>query len=172
LDEVPLRPGGQSFLQRLEQVLSAASAKPGAGVPTAVRPTDPASAFAHRAAALLGTRLVSCVERYPTEGDHSVLVVVVDRDAESWQPRLTALQAELFGNVDPTAPVQLEVLDRATAQALERLQAAGLIVSHVRASRHLHPPVAAAAVPLSEDERRRAQERWRQCARKLKLARI
>src|SRR5690606_24085246 len=79
LDEVPLRPGGQSFLQRLEQVLSAASAKPGAGVPTAVRPTDPASAFAHRAAALLGTRLVSCVERYPTEGDHSVLVVVVDR---------------------------------------------------------------------------------------------
>lgn len=183
LDEVPLRPGGQSFIQRLEQTLSAAPAASAQiselKADLAPRPpADPAEAFAQRAAALLGPRLVTCQERYPEADDTMpapVVVVVVDRDAEAWQPRLAALQAELFaggGGADAAAAVRLEVLDRATLQALERLEAAGLIYSRVRATRQLQPAGAAGAVPLSEEEKARAADFRRQAAKKLKLAKI
>ena len=175
LDEVPLRPGGQSFLQRLEQTLSVTPAGSPAPAAKPTPPADPAEAFAQRAAALLGSRLVACQERYPDGAADSVLVVTVDRDAESWQPRLAELQAELFasgaGGDSPSA-VRLEVLDRATALALERLEAAGLIHSRVRAIRHLHPAGAAAVSRLSDDEKARAVDFRRQAAKKLKLAKI
>lgn len=182
LHEVPLRPAGQSFLQRLEQTLSAAPAPADSlahfdATPAKPRrPADPAEAFSQRAAALLGGRLVSCEERFPDAGEAggaapSVVVVVVDRDAEAWRPRLT----ETFSNADPGAessPARLEVIDRATAQALERLQAAGLIQSRVRATRHLHPADERATAPLTKEEEARAAD-WRgQAARKLKLSRI
>lgn len=172
LDEVPLRPGGQSFLQRLEQTLSAV---PAAAAPAAKKPAppaDPGEAFAQRAAALLGSRLVACAERYPDGEAPRTLVVTVDRDADSWQQRLAELHAALFAAEDPLAAPRLEVLDRATVQALERLEAAGIIRSCVRATRHLHPAGAAAAAPLSDDEKTRAGDLRRQAAKKLKLAKI
>ncbi len=172
LDEVPLRPGGQSFLQRLEQTLTPAPAT--APVPAAkpAPPADPAEAFAQRAAALLGTRLVSCVERYPEGTVARVVVVTVDRDAEAWQPRLAELHTALFAGGDPLCPTQLEVLDRATVQALERLEAAGIIRSAVRATRHLHPTGPATAAALTDEEKARAADFRRQAAKKLKLAKI
>ncbi|MGH7943926.1 MAG: DEAD/DEAH box helicase [Opitutaceae bacterium] len=190
LAEVPLRPGGQSFLQRLEQTLAKAPAVP-FQIPAlkseiSKRPADPAAAFAQRAAALLGSRLVSCQERYPDDGDAAaqppVLVLVVDRDAEAWQPRLAELQAGLLAgggdagrggaNGDSRSALRLEVLDRATAQALERLEAAGLIHSCVRATRHLHPAGPAAGTLLTDEEKTRAADLRRQAAKKLKLAKI
>ena len=67
---------------------------------------------------------------------------------------------------------RLEVLDRATVQALERLEAAGIIRSCVRATRHLQPTGAAAAVPLTDEEKSRVADFRRQAAKKLKLAKI
>ncbi|MBM3854310.1 MAG: DEAD/DEAH box helicase, partial [Verrucomicrobia bacterium] len=131
LDEVPLRPGGQSFLQRLEQTLSTTpAAAPAPAKPPP--PADPGEAFAHRAAALLGTRLVACQERYPEADQPCVVVVTVEHDAESWRPRLEELHAELFAAAQPAGSVRLEVLDRATVLALERLEAAGIIQSRAR----------------------------------------
>jgi hypothetical protein len=174
LSEVPLRPGGQSFLQRLEQTISTTPAirsQTATGSPQRP-PADPSATFALRAGALLGSRLVACVERYPDTNDNAppVLLVTVDRDAEAWQPRLALLQAELFAGAQ--AAPRLEVLDRATVQALERLEAAGLVVSRVRATRHLQPAAAAAMPPLSDEERARATTFRQQAAKKLKLARI
>jgi hypothetical protein len=170
LDEVPLRPGGQTFLQRLEQTLSTATA---AKAPVAKpAPADPVETFAQRAAALLGSRLVACQERFPDHASHSVLIVTVDRDADAWQPRLAELQAEMFSGADPLCPVHLEVLDRATMKALERLEAAGLIHSRVRATRHLYPNGEDAITPLTDEEKSRAADFRRQAAKKLKLAKI
>ena len=172
LDEVPLRPGGQSFLQRLEQTLSPAPAAAPAPAAKPVPPADPAEAFSQRAAALLGTRLVACQERYPDADAPRVVVVTVDRDAEAWQPRLAELHAALFVGEDPMGPTRLEVLDRATVQALERLEAAGIIRSCVRAIRHLQPVGAAAVAPLNDEEKIRVADFRRQAAKKLKLAKI
>ena len=57
-----------------------------------------------------------------------MLYVVVDRDAAQWRERLNDLHGDFFGPglSDPLSPVQLEVVDRATHEALERLSAAGL----------------------------------------------
>jgi hypothetical protein len=97
--------------------------------------------------------------------------VVVDRDAEAWRPRLV----ETFPSDNATpgvSPIRLEVIDRATAEALERLEAAGLIQSRVCGTRHLHPLGARAAASLNDEEKARAADWRRQSARKLKLARI
>ena len=194
LDEVPLRPNGQSFIQRLEQTLSrapveAAIASDAPGKKPA--PLDPAAAFAQGAAAILGARLIACEERYPDAvgissagGDGGgvatcdpVLMVIVDRDAESWQARLVELHAGVFldavKNRPDTAP-RLEVIDRATAQAIERLQAAGLIELRLRATRHLHPAKAAEAapLPLSSEEQARVTALRAQAVKRFKLARF
>jgi hypothetical protein len=194
LDEVPLRPGGQGFLQRLEQTLSTASATPDASaqIPelkseiSKAPPADPARTFSQRAAALLGPRLVACQERYPEFNDSEpgsapppVLVVIVDRDADTWQPRLAELQAGLFApagasgnNGAAVSTVRLEVLDRATALALERLEAAGLIHSRVRGTRHLYAAGNPTTAPLTDEEKARAVDFCRQAAKKFKLAKI
>jgi hypothetical protein len=120
--------------------------------------------------------VIRCEERYPEAGSHSVLYVVVDGNAAGWRPELEALHAEYFGpdQGDPLAPVRLEVVDRATDEALERLMAAGLIATTTRASRPLLPADAgeAGALPLSAAEREKAGAYREQAARKLKMARL
>jgi hypothetical protein len=180
LDEVPLRPGGQSFLQRLEQTLSPAQPVPAAPVAKPPPPADPVEAFAQQAAALLGARLVACQERYPEDdgaGAPPILVVVVDREAEAWQPRLAELHTQVCaageaGRTPAAGGPRLEVIDRATVQALERLEAMGLIRSRVRATRQLQPAAAATAAPLTDEEKARAADLRRQAAKKLKLGKI
>ena len=106
---------------------------PGAGRGTHAAPLFWGEAFSQRAAALLGARLVACQERFPDGPAGCVIVVTVDCDAEVWQPRLAEMHAALFAGREPSEPPRLEVLDCATAQALERLEAAGLIRTCVRA---------------------------------------
>jgi hypothetical protein len=117
--------------------------------------------------------LVACEERYPIEAPHSVLMVVVDRDAQLWSERLRDAHTQLFGpgTMDPLAPVQLEVIDHATSDALKRLTDAGLIASNVRATRRLHPPTEPPAA-LSAAAIARITEHQDKAARKLKMARL
>ena len=100
-----------------------------------------------------------------------MLYVVVEGQAALYRPRLEALHAKLCGDIESVAPVRLEVLDRATHEALERLIAAGLIAPISRAARPLHP-VAETPVPLSADELARAKAHRDLAARKLKMARL
>ncbi len=181
IKEIKLRSGRQAFLERLQQLVAPARPAPaGPGAATAATavearalPADRALAFAQLAVERVNGALVRCEERYPQAGPHSVLVVVVERDAAGWSRQLGSLHAELFGpgKADPLAPVQLEVIDRATDETIQRLVAAGLISRTTRAVRPLLASGdTAETAPLSAEERARAGSFRERAARKLKMA--
>jgi hypothetical protein len=86
------------------------------------------------------------------------------------------LHADYFGpgRGDPSSPVRLEVIDRATHDALQRLLDAGLIARATRASRPIWPPETAGALPppLSAAELEKAAAHRQIAGRKLKIARV
>jgi hypothetical protein len=172
LSSIRFRGGKQAFLSRLEQLVSQAQ-KPAAVVSRKkALPVDRALGFSEIARKLLGSDCVRCEERYPSEGSHSVIVVVVDRDAPLYREKLSEPFEEFFGKdvSDPLAPVALEVIDRSTDEAMARLVAAGLISPSTRAIRELGAPGEESPSKLSEAERQIAQEHRRQAIRKLKMA--
>lgn len=177
--EIKLRSGRSAFVERLQQLVTppTSSRIPQSQIlnPKSSIPSDRAIAFAQLAREKINGALVRCEERYPQSGPHSVLVVVVERDAAQVRERLAGLHGELFGpgQTDPLAPTQLEVIDRATDEALERLIAAGLIHRATRATRPLFPQAEAATPPpLSTEELARAKAHREQAHRKLKMARL
>jgi len=184
--EIKLRSGRQAFVERLQQLVTPAggkhtqlaqAGKPGEPGPATAKklPADRAVAFAQLAAERIDGAMVRCEERYPENGSHSVLVVVVERDANQYRARLDSLHAELFGQekTDPLAPVQLEVLDRATDEAIQRLIAAGLIAKTTRAARPLFPTEEnSEAAPLSAEEKAQSAAHRDRARRKLKLATV
>jgi superfamily II DNA or RNA helicase len=181
LKEIKLRSGAQKFLARLDQLMSAkaAAATPAAPPGPEPRPELPADrslGFARKARAQIDGALICCEERYPAQGAHSVLYVVVERDAAQHRDRLASLHQEFFGHGagDPLAPVQLEVVDRATHDALERLAAAGLLTLTTRGARPLLPEPLAneGPAPLSAEERAKVDAHRAAATRKLKMARL
>ncbi len=136
-------------------------------------PADRPMGFAHAVRERINGALLRCEEQYPQEEPHPVLYVVVERDAAHCREQLGALHQEFFGpgQSDPSAPVSLEVVDRATDEALRRLIAAGLVSRTTRASRRLWPDEGGAAwPPLSEAEHERAAAFRARAARQLKMA--
>jgi superfamily II DNA or RNA helicase len=177
LDAIPLRSGRQAFLSKLNQLVGEARPAAAGNLESQISdlksslPSDRPRAFAEEARRQLGAALVACEERFPRDGEHSVLYVVIEGQAALHRPRLEALHAQLCGALASVAPVRLEVLDRATHEALERLIAAGLIAPISRAARPLHP-VAETPTPLSAEELTRAQAHRAVAARKHKMARL
>ena len=178
LGAIPLRTGGQAFLTKLNQLVGdvpkpagAGDLKPDISNLKLAKPSDRPRAFAEEARRQIGASLLFCEERFPREGAHSVLYVVVEGQAALHRPRLAALHAELCADLESITPVRLEVLDRATHEALERLIAAGLIAPVSRASRPLHP-VAETLAPLSAEELARAKTHRDLAARKLKMSQL
>ncbi|MBN8246804.1 MAG: DEAD/DEAH box helicase, partial [Verrucomicrobia bacterium] len=109
LEAIPLRGGSQAFLERLEQLAIRPAGEPAKASGTAPRPPLPADralGFAAAAAAGLQGALAGCEERYPRDGSHSVLYVVVEGDAARWRERLTSLHDEYFQDADPLTPVR------------------------------------------------------------------
>jgi len=104
--------------------------------------------------------LLRVEERFPREDGPSMLFVVVERDATMWQSRLAETHTELFSHNH----TGLLVIDRATADALEAMEKAGLIAPQLRAVRTVHP---AADTPAALPHMR---ERETFLARQLKLA--
>jgi superfamily II DNA or RNA helicase len=172
LNAIRFRGGKQAFISRLEQLVSPAQ-KPDAPISRKkTLPVDRGLGFSEIVRKLLGSACVRCEERYPAEGSHSVIVVVVDRDALLHREKLSAAFEEFFGKEvsDPLAPVTLEVIDRSTDEAMTRLVAAGLISTSTRAIRELGESGVESPSKLTEAERRIAQEHRRQASRKLKMA--
>jgi len=172
---VPLKKGPQAFMERLNQVMATPTPPKKKGEPKVeTLPVDRSAGFATRASELLGGHLVACEERYPEEGEHSVIVVVVDREAREWQDRLGSVHEELFGRdkIDPLSPVQLQVIDRPTFDALQRLSEAGLLKTTLRATRHLYPAPEQEAGELTEEEKRKTADLREKAGRKLKMARV
>jgi hypothetical protein len=175
LSKLALTSGRQTFLSRLQQLLGPSVAGPGSEAPKLL-PADRSLAFAQTVREKLGGALIRCEESYPLEGAHSVLFVVVERDAPLWSERLAPLHQEFFGEGkwDPLAPVKIEVIDRATDEALRRLVEAGLVASSTRAIRSLCLATedGNGAAALSEEERQKALAHRQQAARKLKMAHL
>lgn len=173
--EIKLRSGRQAFLAKLEQLVTPRTAE---AAPTgAIKPPLPADrplGFAAAAQQRINGALCRCEERYPNDGPHSVLYVVVERDAMQWREKLNALHEEYFPREqsDTLSPVRLEVIDRATDEALNRLIELGLVSRTTRAIRPLFPTDTSAAqpAPLSEAEPQQAAAHRQQAARKLKMA--
>jgi hypothetical protein len=176
LGTIKLRTGRQALLAKLEQLVGATVTQTETNKISTPSPADRALGFSQRLRQQLNGALLRCEERYPAEGAHSVLCVVVDRDAAQWRDRLGALHAEFFGpgQGDPLAPVQLEILDRATDEALARLLAAGLISGTTRATRQLFPESEPGgdSSSLSADERLKLEAHHSQAARRLKMTRL
>jgi hypothetical protein len=176
LDKIKLAGGRQVFLKKLEQIMAPTTAvTPAAPVPRML-PVDRSLAFSQRAREIVDGALVRCEERYPSNEPHSVLLVVVDRDAPLWMERLVPLHQELFGagRIDPLAPVMLEVIDRATDEALQRLSKNGLVTLTSRATRPLFSKETPADEPvaLTEEERNKIATHRQAAARKLKMVQL
>ncbi len=177
LSQIPFGGGRQAFLAKLHQLMATRPAQPlQPAVPAApALPLDRSLAFSQRAREKFNGALLHIEERFPTQGAHSVLLVVVERDAGEWRAKLAAVHQELLGpgKADPLAPVLLEVLDRASFEALDRLTKAGLIASATRAIRPLTTPTeGGSAAGLSAAEQEQAAAHRGQAARKVKMARL
>jgi hypothetical protein len=168
-----IRSGRQSFIERLQQLVASKKLASEAA-PRPPRVADPALAFARAARETINGALVRCEERYPISSPESVLLVVVDKDAASWRERLATLHAEVFrSNTDPLAPCKLEVIDRATDEALQRLIAAGLITKADRAIRPLDDAQGAqGSIALTAEEQTQVTAHRANAERKLKAARL
>ncbi|HVR35614.1 MAG TPA: C-terminal helicase domain-containing protein, partial [Methylomirabilota bacterium] len=176
LSSIQFQSGRQAFLNRLRQLIAPADLNTSAPDRQPPLPADRALGFAHEAGRRINGALLRCEERYPEQAPHSVLYIVVDRDAAQWRERLNALHQDYFGpgRSDPLAPVRLEVIDRATDEALQRLIDAGLVAKTTRATRPLFPvnesdPVTPALTAEQQEEIAALKQ---QAARKLKMARV
>jgi hypothetical protein len=172
LSAIRFRGGKQAFISRLTQLVSPPPKPPPHISRKKSLPVDRGLAFSEIARKLLGSACIRCEERYPAEGSHSVIVVVVDRDPLLHREKLSASFEEYFGKgvSDPLAPVTLEVIDRSTDEAMARLMAAGLISPTTRAIRELGVSDGQSAFGLTEKEHQIAQEHRRLAGRKLKMA--
>lgn len=116
-DEVKMRSTGKAFLEQLEQLMSKPKSIP---APRKTPPVEQPFAFGQLLADMLGELLISCEER--SIESRSKLVIVVDGDTAQLRERIEKLAAEVFSETR-----EIEVLDRATAETLERLIASGLL---------------------------------------------
>ena len=177
LGAIKLQSGRQAFLAKLQQLVTLPTAEPKpAPQANPVLPADRPRGFAAAASQRINGALMRCEERYPNDGAHSVLYVVVDRDAAQCREKLSSLHEEYFGagRWDPLAPVRLEVIDRATDEALQRLIESGLLAKTTRASRSLWPDETSDPTPppLSDAEVQQVAVHRQQATRKLKMARV
>jgi hypothetical protein len=178
LTEIKLQTGRQAFLAKLQQLVTvpAQGPKPEARDIKPPLPADRPQGFASAVRQRINGALLRCEERYPNDAPHSVLYVVVERDAAQYREQLGSLHTEYFGpgQWDPLSPVRLEVIDRATDEALQRLIDAGLLARTTRATRPLWPaePAETAPPPLSAAELEKLSAHRQRAARKLKMARV
>lgn len=178
--EIKLRGGRQAFVERLQQLV-AHTGKPAPGVAGKTPAdhqrrlsADPSLAFAQLARERMDGALVACEERYPEKGPHTVILAVVERDTAQMREQLAALHRDVFtkGKTDPLAPVQLQVIDRATHEAIERMIAAGLLSPTCRASRPLFGEAVAEEAPLSAEEIAQAAAQREAAGKKLRMAEV
>ncbi|MBV9127618.1 MAG: DEAD/DEAH box helicase, partial [Verrucomicrobia bacterium] len=154
-------PSEDDLLDRLQALLASTEAaeKPAAKLPARsvqaeeeIPPAERARIFGERAAALLKGGLLSIDERATNDASDAassavrklLLVVVENGEAERSRALLEPLRARCFppqpGGIFTETAVGLEVIDRATADLLHRLRAAGLVGEAAGTVRRIYPP--------------------------------
>jgi len=163
LARIPLRGGGHALIERVQHILTPPTTR-------AAAPVDLAQTFGERAHALLGSHLTVCEERQPAGSPVPTLFVVVTADADEARTGLLALHAEVYRTLGDRTP-RLEVIDRTTADLLERLEAGGLMQRSTRTTRSLDP--APNALPtLNSAELAQLAAHLERATRQLRLARL
>lgn len=163
LERIPLRRGGAALLERVRAVLAAGPVRAAAPVPA-----DPAAAFVERARQLRDVALVTCEERQVSSGPPT-LWVVVGENASGAREALERLRDA--ANHPAERALRLEVIDRAAADLLTRLEEQGLVQRTARVSRTLFPGPGEAP-GLSAAARGRLASHVEAAGRQLRLARL
>ncbi len=115
---VKMKGSGQKFFERLEQLME--TPEPAPTRPEKIPEAEQPAAFAKRLAAELGKTLLSCEER--TANGQTKLIITIDGNPSQIQERIQAIANELFDT-----PRDIELLDRQTADTLQRLIDSGLL---------------------------------------------
>jgi hypothetical protein len=169
-NSIRMRGGAQAFFKRLEQVMSTTVPAPGKKPPSI--PVDRPAHFARQVSEKLGAKIVACEERYPIEGEHSVVLVVVEDTARDDASVARALFDEIFDNNAVGAEnVEMEVIDRSLYESIERLERLGLVKSTIRTSRQLYP-VPEARQEFTEEQRKEIEDLINLLSRKIKLIQL
>ncbi len=176
LDEITMKRGSQAFVDKLEQVLTtAATLKKDSAKPARPKvPSDPCLAFGQGCLGDLGDNLMRAEEHFPQSDDlsNTFVVVVNDLTANAEQQVRTHFERSLGDQHEESA---LQIMDRATADAIAQLQKAGVIQMTTRAVRPLTvmPGSEPDATPAYTDEQRqRMAELSELTGKKLKMAKL
>lgn len=173
LDSIPLRTGQQSFLKRLQMLVTAETALPPDGThkATAELPSDRPMGFAEETRGRLGGSLLRCEERFLTHDETAVLYVVVDGAVANHSAALLEIHQKYFPTPAQAEAAKLEIVDAATDATIERLIAAGVIARTYRAARPLHP-VSEVPRAISPENLKRRTEASQRLDDRLRLGRL
>jgi hypothetical protein len=173
------RSGRQAFFTKLEQLGLTPGQLPASAKshPTPTRPrlpTDRAAALASIFKERLGAGLLRFEERYPQTQPVPVLYAVVQDNAARWREELARVHTEYFADQGPEAQTRLEIVDRATDEALQRMMDAGLITRTIRVARPLLPADSEGgpAKSLSPEEIAAVAEHRAETSRRLRMAQV
>jgi hypothetical protein len=173
---IKLRGEKKGVLARLEQLITRPlkTAKAAPSQPTLS--SDPSIALTQLVSQRLGSALVRCEERFPQMGPHTVVLVVVDKDVNLHRERVVASYRELTEarKIDPLAPMQVEVIDEAMHEALQRLIGAGVLAKTTRATRQLFPlgEGSAEEQPLTPEELAKVSAHREKAGRAREIAKV
>jgi len=140
LSEIQLKPGGQSFLSRLEQTIEIGNtlATPTNRKPSA--PTDPALTLAQTIQQKLGDKIQHCEEHFIGEESISKLYIVVNK-LNSTVTQLIKSACDTCYPQHASSPNWIEeniiTIDAATHASFLQLQRTGLMQTNTRARRNL-----------------------------------
>jgi hypothetical protein len=171
---LPLPSGRGALMERIAAVLGLARTP----APEAVRekapappPSNPAESFRQDLAARLADRLLLLETRTTPQGS-DVVLLVVDGPAAEVAPVASRLLAESFGHTG--SQPALELLDRTTYEALQRLAACGLVSFAGAGGRrlHTHPSLQPSEADAARQRRDAARKLSATCARDRKLASV
>ncbi len=174
LSKISLVSGRQAFLERLEQVISVTKKTKNPPKPPPPVPADRPLAFGQRLHDVLGSELLSCEERFPLHGEQTVILVVANAPTRHEKAIREAYADSITkGNPDGNTPPAIQIIDRATAEALKQLEDAGVIAPTLRSFRSLLPGTDdEPANPLTEEEQSRLDEAQMKAKRKLRTAAV
>ncbi len=174
LDALAIGTGRQAFLQRLEAVVRVPPEVPLAAQASlaALRRADPELGFAAAVAERLGDRLLACEARRSAQG-RPVLLLVAEGDTVSAAACAERVWADWFGGEERGRAPAVEVVGRATHEALSRLVARGVLSAPENAVRTLYASGRGLAPPLPapDSDRARVLELRRQAATAYRRAR-
>lgn len=115
--DVKMKGSGQTFFERLGRLMEPPSSAPR---PKKVPEAEQPAAFAERLAIELGDSLLACEER--TAGEQVKLVITIDGNSAQIKERIDSIANDLFDTSR-----DIEILDRQTAETLQRLIGSGLL---------------------------------------------